>query len=184
MPNKLTKFIFHVAADNGIDVGAKICVDRVVVWNGRLKHTVPNLQTVDINTIASDDIDSAYCDIDLPTTEDKQEKHNKLITIQIWDGTVMFVSLAQSHNPSKIAVADPSDPGGKNIMLNAGGHVDLTSDYFITTQPLWNEKADLFRYNFPERVNERCPGTILINHGETCEFTVLLWGYCPNFFWL
>lgn len=184
MPNKLTKFIFHVTADNGVDAEAIIAIDHVEVWNGKLKHTLANLQTMDLSTITSKDTVDVYCDINLPTNNTKLELYHKLISIQVYHGTVMFVGLAQSNNPVKLAVPNPSDPGGTKIMLQAGGSAEPTLDYFIATQPLWNNMVDLTRYNFASRVNEHCPGTILINHNETCEFTVALWGYCPNFFWL
>lgn len=178
MPLKATQFRFQVAADDGISAQSTITIDGVTHWAGSLAKTqdvVHQTMELDYDTVP---YSLAEFDIDVPAVSGSMPTHHlKTCTISITGGTVLMVGIAQTNNPIWQWVPNPSEPP-PFIANYMGGNPEFSESFDIDTQPLWNGVALLNRYDIVYN-QETGAGAVYIESGETVEFTLDLWSYCP-----
>lgn len=173
MANKNTQFRFAVASANGVSTNVVITVSGQLFWEGALNQTS---SWVDPTTPDEECTSIATGVIDLPTVtlNTMPTKSNLAVTISCSGGTVLLGGVHQQNNP----VWGPW-PGNAEVQVCVSGTTDYTDAYDISTQPEWNGQVFLNRYTLADNYGITGPGAVIIESGESCEFTLECYNYCP-----
>ena len=87
------------------------------------------------------------------------------ISIIVSGGTFMIDNVLANYSLRTVNVGTVETP----VWQLQAGTVDNFVTLDILTQPLWNNEADLSRYNLPLNT---APGQVLTNNGETVTFDI------------
>jgi hypothetical protein len=87
------------------------------------------------------------------------------ISIIVSGGTFMINNVLANYSLQSVNIGTVESP----VWQQQAGTVDNFAILNILTQPLWNNEADLSRYN---RALNTGPGQVLTNNGETVTFDI------------
>jgi hypothetical protein len=163
MATKQIKITYQVQNYAGNLNNVTIQLGTTTLFSGSLEETGPVFQS-DPPTGPSEEMTFDY---DIVVLSDNSDLFvTTPISIIVSGGTFMIDTVSANYSLWAVNGGTVETP----VWQPQAGTVDNFVILDILTQPLWNNEADLLRYNQP--LNTSGPGQVLTNNGETVTFDI------------